>query len=164
MGIFQGLPNGQRTGRIEDLEYNGRRIAEAWMWDGHWVRIHNRLRNHIITNVSRTFGGWSSIITYQVHGRGRGLITVDHSWGSSVLQWITATRYMRILVNGQQVGAETSQNFTTGGWSSSFTRETIFHHGDVIELQGRVTGTDYEGPRTCTVSSFRLYKPPLPGR
>lgn len=100
------------------------------------------------------------ILSFYVDGSGNitstVTITFNHSWGSSVLQWISAQREIALYKNGVLIANKTN-SFTTGGWSSTLATPNFdVVPGDFIQVMGRGK-TGYAGPRTVTITNGVMY-------
>ncbi|AOT23599.1 hypothetical protein SEA_BOBBYDAZZLER_28 [Rhodococcus phage BobbyDazzler] len=99
---------------------------------------------------------WTTLLVSTVTGTGTGSFQGVYSWGTDVLQFLSFTRSVRLLVNGTQVAYQTG-SFSNNGWSVTLdTGPYRFYDGDVIEVQAYTTGTNRTSARNVDSSALNL--------
>lgn len=100
---------------------------------------------------------WTDLLTFTTSGLvgATCTFTVVHSWGSSVLQWLSVDRAIRVFVNSVEAGFQ-NQAHTTGSWSSTMTLTGIAVPAGALVRIEAYAESGYSGPRTVTVSSASM--------
>ncbi|AEV52166.1 hypothetical protein RoPhRER2_gp20 [Rhodococcus phage RER2] len=119
-----------------------------------WQRLRSISQSKGRVTVPQS--SWTTLLASTVTGSGTGNFKGVYSWGTDVLQSLSFTRSVRLLVNGTQVAYQTG-SFSNNGWSVTLeTGPYRFYDGDVVEVQAYTTGTNRTSARNVDSSSLSV--------